>query len=212
VTNKQTIVRIPIEMLFAHPENPNRMSRANFAKLKKHIQTAGNYEPVVVRQHPEIEQGFEIINGHHRVKALDQLGADFADCIEWDVDDDQARVLLASLNRLTGKDTLRAKVSLFKNLSEKYSARELAKLLPESKANIEKLKDITRPDETAARDSKAFLHTMIFLLDDDQIKTVSRAIEKAAQQPGHKKKNTTGKAKKMAKAITGICREFLREK
>ena len=129
---QNTIIRIPLDRLLPHPENPNRMAKATFEKLKNHIKQTHKYEPLIVRSHPEIENCFEIINGHHRTKALSQLGETFADCVIWDVDDDQTRILLATLNRLGGKDELNAKVSLIKNLSEKFSSKELAKLLPDT--------------------------------------------------------------------------------
>ncbi|MCD4830776.1 MAG: ParB N-terminal domain-containing protein [Anaerohalosphaeraceae bacterium] len=198
---QKTIIRIPVELLFAHPENPNRMSDANFKKLKRNIEQTQNYEPVIVRKHPDIKNAFEIINGHHRVKALKQLGNTFADCVEWDVDDDHARLLLSTLNRLSGKDELSAKISLIKNLSENRTASELAKLLPETKTAIEKLKDITKPVANFAKDSKAFLNTLVFFLDDEQIAIVENALEKVLPKEGLA-------AERNAKAITQIAKSY----
>ena len=163
-----TIFQIPVERLIAHPLNPNRMSGANFEKLKNHIARSGNYEPIIVRAHPDIDSAFEIINGHHRLKALKLLGRQMADCIEWDVDDDETMLLLTTLNRLGGTDELSTKSELIQNLLQKYSSKALAKLLPDTAATIEKLKDITKPIIDLAEDSKAFLNTLVFCLDDAQ--------------------------------------------
>ena len=181
-----SIIRIPLEKLLPHPENPNRMSKQTFEKLKTHIKQTGNCEPLIVRKHPEIENHFEIINGHHRADALRQIGETFADCVVWNVDDDQARVLLATLNRLGGKDELAAKIELIKNLSEKFNIKELAKLLPDTKQAIEKLKDITKPLPGIADNSKLFLNTLVFLLDDAQIKIVESALQKEMPASGGK--------------------------
>jgi len=62
---------------------------------------------------------FQIINGYHRWQALRQLGYRRADVIVWDVDDHQADLLLATLNRLVGSDELSRKISLLKKLSKK---------------------------------------------------------------------------------------------
>jgi len=194
------IVPIPIDRLIAHPENPNRMSDATFKKLKAHIAATHNYEPIIVRAHPDIADAFEIINGHHRVKAIAQLGNTFADCVEWDVDDDQTRILLATLNRLSGKDILAEKVSLIKSLSEKYDSKELSKLLPDTAATIERLKDVTAPIENYAKDSNAFLNTMVFFLDDDQMAVVESALERAVD-----KDSKLSKPKRMAEALVKIC-------
>lgn len=218
---QNTIIRIPLDRLLPHPENPNRMAKANFEKLKRHIKQTHNYEPLIVRKHPEIADSFQIINGHHRADALKQIGETFADCVEWDVNDDAARLLLATLNRLGGKDELGAKASLYKNLSIKFSIKELTKLLPDNKQTIEKLKDITKPLEGFAEDAKAFLNTLVFFLDDEQIETVETALEKAAQQSleclpvealAKSGKRQETKSEKMAKAITIISKHYLNRK
>ena len=209
---KTTIVRIPLDKLLPHPENPNRMSKQTFEKLKRHIKTGGNYEPLIVRKHPEIKNHFEIINGHHRADALKELGETLADCTVWDADDEQVRILLATLNRLGGKDELSAKIELIKNLSEKFGAKELAKLLPDTKQVIEKISNFKsqipnlkaqisnfKPDNT-----KAFLNTLFFFLDDEQIKIVNSALEKAMPAEGTK-------SERMAAAITKIAGKFLNE-
>jgi ParB-like chromosome segregation protein Spo0J len=198
----QNIVRIPLDKLLPHPENPNRMSKQNFEKLKRLIAQSHNYEPLIVRNHPEIENHFEIINGYHRLTALKELGETFADCVIWDVNDDQARILLATLNRLGGKDELAAKIELIKNLSEKFSGKELSKLLPDTKGAIEKLKDITKPLPQLADNPKLFLNTLVFFLDDEQIKVVNSALEKAMPAKGTR-------AERTAKALTKIAECYL---
>ena len=174
-----TVFQIPVERLIAHPLNPNRMTQTDFEKLKSHIARTGNYEPIIVRSHPDIDSAFEIINGHHRLKALKQLSYQMADCIEWDVDDDETLLLLTTLNRLCGTDELSTKSELIQNLSQKYNSKELAKLLPDTKATIEKLKDITKPIANLAEDSKAFLNTLVFCLDDVQADIIKQDLDGA---------------------------------
>ena len=217
--NTNTIIRIPLDKLLPHPENPNRMSKQAFGKLKRLIGQSGNYEPLIVRKHPEIENHFEIINGHHRADALKELGETLADCAVWDVDDEQVRILLATLNRLGGKDELAAKLALIKNLSEKFGAKELAKLLPDTKQVIEKISNFKsqipnlkaqisnfKPDNT-----KAFLNTLIFFLDDEQIKIVNSALDAAIKTQQSRDRQEAGKAEKTAKAITIIAQKYLNE-
>jgi ParB-like chromosome segregation protein Spo0J len=200
---EKTIIRLPLDRLIAHPENPNRMNKSTFEKLKRHISKTHNYEPVIVRQHPTIEDTFEIINGHHRVRALRELGEGFADCVEWEVDDDQTRVLLATLNRLVGRDVLSEKISLIKNLSEKFDSKTLAKILPDTKAVIEKLKNMESQQEFEISDFKFQMpHSLVFFLDDEQMRIVEQAIEKAHSSKG-------AKAQSMAEAITKIAAKYL---
>lgn len=206
--NQTTIIRIPLDKLLPHPENPNRISKQNFEKLKRHIAQSHNYEPLIVRRHPEIENAFEIINGHHRSEALRQLSETFADCVEWDIDDEQARILLATLNRLGGKDELSAKIELVKNLSEKFSSKELSKLLPDTKQTLEKLKDITKPIDCLKDNLKLFLNTLVFFLNDEQIKIIDGALEKAMQQSRDSNGAVT-KSEKLAKALTIISKSYI---
>ena len=202
--NTNTIIRIPLDKLLPHPENPNRMSKQAFGKLKRLIGQSGNYEPLIVRKHPEIENHFEIINGHHRADALKELGETFADCAVWDVDDEQVRILLATLNRLGGKDELASKAELIKSLSEKFSTKELSKLLPDSRQAIERLKDITKQLPQIMGNPTPFLNTLIFFLDDEQIKIVESALQKAMPAKGNK-------SEKLAQAITIIAQKYLNE-
>ena len=206
---QNTIIRIPLDKLLPHPENPNRMSKQNFEKLKRHIKQSHNYEPLIVRKHPKIENHFQIINGHHRTEALKQIGETFADCVQWDIDDDAARLLLATLNRLGGKDELASKASLYKSLSIKFSVKELTKLLPDSRQAIERLKDIAKPLPGMIDTSKAFLNTLVFFLNDEQIKTVESALDKATQQSRDSNGAVT-KSEKLAQAITEISKSYIK--
>lgn len=203
---QNAVFQVPIERLIAHPLNPNRMTQNAFEKLKGHIARTGNYEPIIVREHPDIDAAFEIINGHHRLKALAQLGHQMADCIEWDVDDDETMLLLTTLNRLGGSDELSMKSELIQNLSAKYSSGELAKMLPDTKATIEKLKDITAPIVDLAENSKAFLNTFVFCLDDEQTAIVEDALNIAIEPD----KSKTF-AQRKADALTKIANRYSKD-
>lgn len=207
------IIKIPLDRVLPHPENPNRMGKANFEKLKLHIKQTGNYEPLIVRKHPEITDSFQIINGHHRAKALEELGESFANCVLWEANDDEARILLATLNRLGGKDELSLKIELIKKLSQKFSDKELGKLLPDPKEVIEKLKNITNLKfEISNEVQPKFLNTLVFFLNDEQMQIVRAAIEKAMPEKGIRRRQGYGgqaKAEKTARAITTIAKEWM---
>jgi ParB family chromosome partitioning protein len=136
---QQPILSIELERLHAHPANPNRLSEARFRKLASQIERTGQYEPVVVRRHPYKAGAYQILNGHHRVRALKQLGRARADCVVFCADDEQSLVYLATLNRMNGRDNAVRKSRLMHALCRQSSSRELAKRLPESRRAIEKL-------------------------------------------------------------------------
>jgi len=200
------IQSIALDKFVAHPDNPNRMSRANFTKLVRNIKQTGRYEPLVVRPCPDQPGYFQIINGYHRWKALAQLGYKTADTIVWDIDDEQADILLATLNRLSGSDVLDKKLKLLKRLNERWGARELAKLLPQTAKQIERLTNLKIPNTPAKINANCFANPLVFFVNDKQQQTIQNALSlvKEAQKEGTK-------AAKNAAALTYIAQSFLNQ-
>ncbi len=235
------IQSIPLDKLTPHPDNPNKMSKANFAKLVRNIERTDRYEPLIVRpiQQKDISHEatksqrnqlykkektsclgafvakkdcFQIINGHHRWLALKQLGKKEADAIVWDIDDDQADILLATLNRLCGQDVLDKKLALLKRLSEKMQTSELAKLLPQTKAQIEKLNQLAIDkfqSKIGNRNRKILLNPLVFFVSDEQQQVVEAALDSVIEHL-HKTPNGGDKTKaaRRAAALAVICQYY----
>ncbi|MHC4395323.1 MAG: ParB/RepB/Spo0J family partition protein [Planctomycetota bacterium] len=202
-----SIQRIELERLVGHPDNPNRQSGANFRKLVRNIERSGRYEPIVVRPHPEKKDYFQIINGHHRCRALKKTGYRQADCVVWDVDDEQTDILLATLNQLGGTNEVDKKAALLKRLSEKRKPAELGKLLPGTAKQIERLSKIGRGSLKPAEakiSAKCFVNPMVFFLDDSQRQVVENGLSLVG-----KVKDTKTKAAKNASALTAIAQYFV---
>jgi ParB family chromosome partitioning protein len=196
------VTSIPIGKLIAHPGNPNRMSQRNFARLVRNIERTGRYEPLVVRRHGD---DFQIINGHHRCRALQQLGYETADAVVWEVDDAEADILLSTLNRLGGSDVLEKKLALLDRINRNMHAREMAKLLPFTRSQIEKLKNIKIPSAPAQINIKSFAVPMIFFLNDKQQRIVEQALSLARSTLAEKTK-----AARSAAALTEMAQYFIR--
>ena len=199
-----SVQSILLDKLVAHPDNPNRMSRANFAKLVRNIKQTGLYEPIVVRPHRINKDCFEIINGHHRCQAIAQLGYKQADVIVWDIDDEQANVLLATLNRLGGSDKLGGKIELLKKLNRTIEAGELAKILPQGAKQIERLINLKRPAVPVKINAEDFANPLVFFLTDKQKQIVEKALS-MAQEPQSKQT----KAVKNTNALICIAKYFI---
>ena len=195
---------ISLERLIAHPDNPNRMSKATLAKLVRNIEQTGQYEPIIVRLHPQRKGCFQIINGEHRCKALAKLGYKKVNSIVWDVDDGQADILLATLNRLVGTDQIDRKLALLKRLNKKIKAGELAKFLPATAKQIERLVNLKRPRQPANINPQSFANPMVFFVNDAQQATIENALS-LAQESGSEKT----KALRRAAALAHIAGEFL---
>lgn len=195
------IRHIPLEKLLAHPDNPNRMSRASFRKLMRHIRETGRYEPLVVRPHPQRKGFFQIINGNHRCAALRELGHAKAQAVVWDIDDEHTDILLSTLNRLTGRDQLDRKLTILRRLSARQSPKELAKLLPQTKGQLERL-TTAKPLPSVKQDKTyAFAIPMVFYVSEEQ-----QGIIESALAPMVAQSEATTKAARRASALTQIAR------
>ena len=176
------ITAIELDRLLAHPDNPNEMNKSDFAKLTANIKRTGLYEPVVVRPSGSEKGCFELINGHHRCKALKLLGEETVNCVVWDVGDEDVDIFLSTLNRLGGKDDVSKKAKLLKRLSERLASSEISKLLPMSKTAIEKLCDFSLPDEPVKIETEKMLSCLSFFLDTEQRGYVDSALKAASKQ------------------------------
>ena len=223
------VTSIPIDKLTTHPGNPNRMSKRNFARLVRNIERTGRYEPLVVRpcparschscesspvrdalrRNPDADghikhDCFQIINGHHRCLALKQLGYEIADAVVWDVDDDEADILLSTLSRLGGSDVLEKKLALLQRINRNMHAREMAKLLPLSRSQIERLKNLKVPAAPAKISTKSFAVPKVFFLSEAQQQIVAKALASARETQSEKTK-----AAGNAAALTEIAQRFI---
>jgi ParB/RepB/Spo0J family partition protein len=176
---------IGIEKLRDHPANANGMDEATLAKLAGHIAVTGLYEPLVVRRHPREAGCYEVLNGHHRREALRRLGRTEASCVVWEVSDAQALMLLATLNRLTGRDDLLRRARLLEQLHRRGDPESLAARLPEGRKKLEKLLTLNRPPEMAAPAATADLpRPMCFFVSDSQRAMIDRALRQTRKHIG----------------------------
>ena len=201
-----SIQSVDLDRLIAHPDNPNQMSSPTFATLVRNIERTGRYEPIIARPHPQRKNCYQIINGHHRRKALAELGCKEADVIVWDIDDQQTDILLVTLNRLAGSDDLGKKIALLKRLNTTIEFEKLAKLLPQTKKQLQRLATLELPDAPVVPEANPLAVPLVFFVDDTQKQIVDNAIALAA---GDKKKLT--KAQSNTAAIVKIAQFFLTE-
>ena len=202
--------QIPIDDLRSHPLNSNVMSEDLREKLKAHIRSSGRYPFVVVRPHPGEPEMFEILDGHHRVEVLRELGHTDVRCDVWNVDDREAKLLLATLNRLQGQDSPIRRAQLLHELLGELPLADLAGLLPETDKQIEELQALLQfpADDIAAllaeqaEDEERVLPRVItFVVTPEQEETIDRAVELASD-------GTPGRDRK-AKGLANLAKAFL---
>ena len=199
--------------LVAHPLNSNFMPDGLREKLKIHIKRTGRYPFLVVRPHPEQPGKYQVLDGHHRVAVLRELGHAEARCDVWEVDDREAKLLLATLNRLQGQDLPRKRALLLHELLGEMSTGDLAGLLPESEKQIKELHALLEfpaeeiaalLDEQAQEAEKVLPRVMTFVVNPEQEELIERAVELASDgKPGRDRK---------AKGLVNLAQHFLEGK
>jgi len=128
---------------------------------------------------------YQILNGHHRAEVLRQLGHTHARCDVWNVNDEDALVLLATLNRLEGRDDPAARARLVAKLAGNRSPEDLARLLPEPADAIERLMKLAEPPPAplAPADAALAQRPMTFFLTEEQHAAVTEALRETAREP-----------------------------
>jgi ParB family chromosome partitioning protein len=206
IKTENAIKTIVLSKLIVHPDNPNSMSDSTFRKLVRNIERTGLYEPIVVRPHPNKKEYFQIINGHHRVKALEQIGRKEADCVVWDVDDGETSILLTTLNRLAGSDTPAKKIELLKKLTERMGTAQLAKLLPQTAKQIERLTNLKLNSVPIKLNADSFAVPLVFFVTKQQQEIIENALSSVENQVSRIEMT---KAQRRAGAITKLASQFM---
>ena len=204
---------VPLDDLLAHPLNANVMSEELREKLKAHIRRTGRYPFLVVRPHPETGGKWQVLDGHHRLSILRELGHADARCDVWDVNDREAKLLLATLNRLEGQDLPIRRAQLLHELLGEMSIDDLAGLLPESDKQIEELhallefpaEDIAALLEAEAEEAEKVLpRVMSFVVTPEQEELIEQAVELASD-------GTPGRDRK-ARGLANLAKGFLKDR
>lgn len=162
--------QIALDKLAAHPDNANRMPADVLDKLTRHIERTGQYPPLIVRPHPQHGDRYQVLDGHHRLMVLQQLEHTHARCDVWDVHDDDATLLLLTLNRLHGDDDPQQRGALLAKLHERLPMPQIARLVPENEPAIARLIELTRPPQELAEpvDADAMPQAVTFFLNAAQ--------------------------------------------
>ncbi len=204
---------IPLGDLLPHPLNANVMSDDLREKLRAHIKRTGRYPFLVVRPHPDEPGKFQVLDGHHRVAVLKELGHTEARCDVWEVDDREANLLLATLNRLEGQDVPIRRAQLIHELLGGMSIADLSGLLPETDKQIEDLHALLEfpadevaalLDEQSSEEEKVLPRVMSFVVTPEQEELIDAAVEAASD-------GTPGRDRK-ARGLANLARHYMEDR
>jgi len=136
---KTKVLAVPVDDLLPHPKNANVTPTEVLKKIERNIKRTGNYPPLVVR--PLDKTKFQILDGHHRLQVLKQLGLATVDVVVWDISDQEADIAIATLNTLHGTDDKKKRQALLRGLAETIPLSDLADIVPEDAAMLKALTD-----------------------------------------------------------------------
>jgi len=104
--SSKDIVMLKLNQIEPNPDNPNRMSDAQFQELLKEIERDGFDEPILVIPHPDSEKRkngmYMLAQGEHRWAGLQVLGESEIPAIIKDWDEKTARIKSVRRNVLHG--------------------------------------------------------------------------------------------------------------
>jgi ParB-like chromosome segregation protein Spo0J len=127
---KYNIEWINIDLLHEDPSNPNSMNEREFNALIQEISKYGIIEPIVTRACKCNTIPLEhrcIIGGEHRFKAARQLNMKEVPCINLDVNDTQAKMLMVNLNMIRGRVIPLKLANLIVDMSKSIPIDEICK-------------------------------------------------------------------------------------
>jgi ParB-like chromosome segregation protein Spo0J len=188
------IISAPIGSLRDAPTNANRLSDAKYRELVTSIRRIGFVVPIVAR---DLGNGdIEIVDGHHRVKAMRELGEVEVPTLLVQGEEDPRLIALA-LNRLRGETDLAAASRIIEELLETglthadlsisgFTDREMIELvasLVDADIDLDDLGGTELPAEVGEPSARPFLLDLTFRSKDD-LAAARKALRKAAGKGG----------------------------
>jgi ParB-like chromosome segregation protein Spo0J len=188
------LIPISLDSLDNAPLNANRMSPTKYLQLIESIKRIGFSVPITVRAKGD---RYEIIDGHHRAKAVREIGAtQTIPAIVLGANEDPRLVALA-LNRLRGETDLSIASELLANLIDdgfhyddlqiagfsELELQELVHSLKQIDPDLEDLDGAEMPEEIGTPVARPFLLELTFRNRED-LAEAKRALRKACGKGG----------------------------
>ncbi len=141
MNSKFAVEWVNVRDIHEDKDNPNSMNEEEFNALISEIKTHGFVQPIVTRKcNCEIlsKEHRAIVGGEHRWRASQHpdIGMKEVPCIDVDLNDEEAKLLMVNLNRIHGKHIPLKLAGLIVDLNRKIPTDELQKRLYVSKEDL----------------------------------------------------------------------------
>lgn len=136
---------LPAAKLMTAPWNYKEDDADMEAKLRENLKTNGLVMNLIVR---EMGKGkFEVVNGNHRLKVMNDLGIEEAMCFNLGKVSEEAAIRVAIETNETSFETNTLKLSdLMRRISEKFDLRELISTMPYQEEHIQSMLKVEKFD------------------------------------------------------------------
>ncbi|MDD5489303.1 MAG: ParB/RepB/Spo0J family partition protein [Candidatus Moranbacteria bacterium] len=207
MTNKKIyadVKMVPIDSIKPSPfENANELSEELFESLKQDIKEHGLVgESLIVNP-----KNMTLINGHHRLRAMKELGYAEAPCVFYEpADETEHKLLSIAWNRKRGTFNEQKLHNLIKSIhdSGKYGLEELAERLGFNSSEIREKLEAIQIDENlikklemdAAEQEKTLPALLSFSVSKEDLEIIEEALELTSE-------------KSRGKALTEVCLAFV---
>ena len=186
---------LPVDCIHKNPWNPNRMDDDEYEAVRNALALKGQVAPIVVRSHPEIDGHYQIIDGEHRHRAAQELGAkEIAVYDLGGMSEADAMHLNVVLTETRGASDAYDLGSLINVLKENgVGVADLAMTVPQSAERLAELMEIAQYDwkktvedegEKAAQSIKGRVTFGPFELPQALADDVAEALDLACREPG----------------------------
>lgn len=177
------------------PLNANKMAPDKFKALVESIRRLGFIVPIVVRE--DDDKRLEIVDGHHRVRAMREIGEATIASIVLEGDEDHRLASLA-LNRLRGETDLAVAsliidemlgdgldVTALANISgfSEHELNDLVAALDQNEPSLDDIGNAELPEEIGTPVAKPFLLELTFR-SREEMTTARKALRKACGKGG----------------------------
>lgn len=168
------------------------MTDAEEDQLRLEIQRFGFVVPLIVRPHPTQMNGFEIIDGEHRLTVGASEGITSFPSWVIDVDTDTAMQLTPILNELRGHADSTKLGDLLKDLMQRQPEQRLREVMPFARERFDELIGQISVDWGALEQKRVSMETAseerwverIYRMPADAAEVIDQAVERAKTEAG----------------------------
>ena len=154
------VTNLPITKVTPNPWNPNKQTERQYAAEMESICDNGFVMPIIVRKHPDQKGFYQIVDGEHRWKALQQIAAENKQgkgnvpgllekkeipAIILQIDEAKAKRLTVIMNETRGRADLTSLGTLLAELAPEFG-EDLIIGLPYTPEQLNEILDIAKFD------------------------------------------------------------------